>query len=71
MAGNPVQAQCVLLHFHSCTHCGDLFRRNEFDDRAISSGSYPCAHCGQEGPLNIVIRKIEDLSIAKTCQSSG
>ncbi len=46
-----------LMHYHQCIHCGHLSRREEYSIRAIASGIYPCARCGHEGPLNLVIQE--------------
>jgi predicted RNA-binding Zn-ribbon protein involved in translation (DUF1610 family) len=48
-----------LNHFHVCIHCGSVFRREEFEGRALTSGVYLCPKCGLEGPLNVVIREDE------------
>lgn len=49
-----------LSHFHACVHCGSLYRREEFDSTTITTGIYPCSKCGLDGPLNIVIRNVDD-----------
>lgn len=49
------------IHVHVCVHCGGVFRREEFEDRAQTTGIYPCSKCGKEGPLNIEIRAIDAL----------
>ena len=49
------------IHVHICVHCGSAFRREEFEDRAPTTGIYPCAKCGKEGPLNIEIRGVDTL----------
>jgi len=49
----------VLEHFHMCVHCRSIFRREEFESQALTSGVYLCPKCGLEGPLNIVIREVE------------
>ena len=50
-----------LMSFHQCIHCSSLFLRQEFECRPINSGVYPCSKCGQEGPLNLVIREVDGL----------
>ncbi len=52
-----------LMQFHECPRCGSLFRREEFDARALSSGVYPCTKCGHEAPLHIVIRDLNALFV--------
>jgi len=47
-------------HFHVCVHCGSAFRREEYEGRALTSGVFPCLKCGLEGPLNVVIREVEE-----------
>jgi predicted RNA-binding Zn-ribbon protein involved in translation (DUF1610 family) len=54
----PNESSRALLHFHVCVHCGSAFRREQFEGRAITSGVFPCAKCGTEGPLNIEIREM-------------
>ncbi len=49
------------VHVHVCVHCGGAFRREEFEDGAQTTGIYPCAKCGKEGPLNIEIRAVDTL----------
>lgn len=44
------------VHVHVCVHCGYAARREEFEDRADTTGLYLCPKCGVEGPLNIEIR---------------
>jgi predicted RNA-binding Zn-ribbon protein involved in translation (DUF1610 family) len=50
------------VHFHVCIQCGSAFRREAFGGRAIATGIYICPKCGHEGPLNVEIRKVEDIS---------
>jgi predicted RNA-binding Zn-ribbon protein involved in translation (DUF1610 family) len=51
-----------LIHVHVCVHCGSIFRREDFEGRAITSGLFTCPKCGDEGPLNVEIRNTKDLS---------
>ncbi len=51
--GKPIHS---LLHVHVCIHCGSALRREEFEDRAQTTGIYLCPKCGVESPLNIEIR---------------
>jgi predicted RNA-binding Zn-ribbon protein involved in translation (DUF1610 family) len=51
-----------LIHVHVCVHCGSAFRREEYMGRAITSGIYHCPKCGLDGPLNIEIHEVEDLT---------
>ena len=44
-----------LVHVHVCVHCGGATHREMFEDRAHTTGVYPCPRCGKEGPLNIAI----------------
>lgn len=48
-------------HVHVCVHCGGTSRREEFEDRAQTTGIYLCQKCGKEGPLNIQIRAADTL----------
>jgi ParB/RepB/Spo0J family partition protein len=50
-----------LIHVHVCAHCGYAARREEFEDRAHTTGIYLCQKCGVEGPLNIEIRATDTL----------
>lgn len=59
MASNSDRSRRELSHFHACVHCGNVSRRDEFDGTAVATGIYPCSKCGQDGPLNIVIRDVE------------
>ena len=52
-----------LIHVHVCVHCGSIFRREDFEGRAITSGLFTCPKCGYEGPLNIEIRNAKEPSI--------
>lgn len=56
---NPNQHKRELSHFHECVHCGGVFRREEYESRALTSGVYLCPKCGLESPLNIVVREVE------------
>ena len=49
------------IHVHVCVHCGSAFRREEFEDRAYTTGIYLCPKCGVEGPLNVEIRAADTL----------
>ena len=49
------------IHMHVCVHCGSAFRREDFEDRANTTGIYLCSKCGVEGPLNIEIRATDTL----------
>jgi predicted RNA-binding Zn-ribbon protein involved in translation (DUF1610 family) len=49
---NPAKS---FIHVHVCIRCGSVFRREEFEDQADTSGIYLCPKCGVEGPLNIEI----------------
>ncbi len=49
------------LHVHVCVHCRSAFRREEFEDRAHTTGIYLCPKCGVESPLNIEIRAADTL----------
>lgn len=46
---------------HVCVRCGNVAHREEFEDRAQTTGIYPCTKCGKEGPLNIEIRAADTL----------
>jgi ribosomal protein L37AE/L43A len=59
MASDSNSSQRELSQFHVCIHCGRVSRRDEFDGTAVVTGIYPCSKCGQDGPLNIVIRDVE------------
>jgi hypothetical protein len=59
MASNSDSPKRELSQFHACIHCGSVFRREEFDGTAVATGIYPCTKCGQDGPLNIVIRDVD------------
>jgi predicted RNA-binding Zn-ribbon protein involved in translation (DUF1610 family) len=59
MTENTNKQGMTLMHFHVCVHCGSVFRREEFEGRAHTTGIYPCPKCGIEGPLNIEIREID------------
>jgi len=50
-----------LIHVHICIYCGSASRREDFEDRAQTTGIYPCTKCGKEGPLNIEIRSVDTL----------
>jgi predicted RNA-binding Zn-ribbon protein involved in translation (DUF1610 family) len=51
-----------LIHVHVCVNCGTLTRREAFEGRALSSGIFTCPKCGDEGPLNVEIRSMQELS---------
>lgn len=53
-------ARHTLEHVHMCVHCDSTFRREEYESRALTSGVYLCPKCGLEGPLNVVIREVEE-----------
>jgi hypothetical protein len=59
MASNSDRSRRELSHFHACVHCGSVSRRDEFDGTTVATGIYPCSKCGQDGPLNIVIRDVD------------
>ena len=52
------------VHVHVCLHCGNAFRREEFEDRAHTTGIYLCPKCGVESALNIEIRAVDALENA-------
>ena len=52
------------VHVHVCVHCGSAFGRDEFGDRAQTTGIYLCPKCGVESPLNIEIRAADTLGNA-------
>jgi predicted RNA-binding Zn-ribbon protein involved in translation (DUF1610 family) len=52
-----------LIHVHVCVHCGAMFRREAFEGRALTSGIFTCPKCGEEGPLNVEIKGIEEFSV--------
>lgn len=58
---DPRKPQDHFVHVHVCVHCGSAFRRENFEDRAQTTGIYPCPKCGAESPLNIEIRAVETL----------
>ena len=55
-----------LIHVHVCDHCRSLFRREAFEGRPLSSGIFTCPKCGNEGPLNVEIRSLDELSGQET-----
>jgi hypothetical protein len=59
MANDSACSHRELAQFHACVHCCSIFRRDEFDSTAVTTGIYPCTKCGQDGPLNIVIRDVD------------
>ena len=59
MASDSNSSQRELSQFHACIYCGNVSRRDEFDGTAIATGIYPCTKCGQDAPLNIVIRDVD------------
>jgi len=56
---NSNQLKRELHHFHECVHCGSVFRREEYENRALTSGVYLCPKCGLESPLNVVVREAD------------
>jgi len=60
MVNDQERSNRELTHYHACVHCGSLFRKEDFDAKTIATGLYPCAKCGLDGPLNIVIQRLED-----------
>jgi hypothetical protein len=58
MMDKAEEAGNTLEHVHMCMHCSGIFRREEYESRALTSGIYLCPRCGLEGPLNVVIRKV-------------
>ena len=75
MASDSDRSRLELSHFHACVHCGNVSRRDEFDGTAVATGIYPCTKCGQDGPLNIVIRDADAVaggtSGSVSCSSAG
>ena len=67
MSDSDHQQQQELSHFHVCVHCGSAFRREEYENRALTSGVYLCPKCGLEGPLNVVIREDETVAPGNGC----
>ena len=63
MANDSHSSRHELAQYHSCVHCGSIFRRDAFDSTAVTTGIYPCSKCGNEGPLNIVIQDVVAVSI--------
>ncbi len=61
MASDFNKTSDPFVHVHVCVHCGGVFRREEFEDRAHTTGIYPCFDCGIEGPLNIEIHAVSSL----------
>lgn len=66
------QAQ-AFIHVHVCVHCGGAFRREQFEDRAQTTGIYLCPKCGVESALNLEIRANDTLDedVAQANGSSG
>lgn len=58
----PGESRDPFIHVHVCVHCGGASRREEFEDRAQTTGIYLCSKCGKEGPLNIEIRATDTLN---------
>lgn len=58
MSIDPEKSSDLLIPVHICTQCGDARRREEFEDRALTTGIYRCASCGKEGPLNLQVRAV-------------
>jgi hypothetical protein len=71
MASDSDRSQRGLSQFHACIHCGSVFRRDEFDGTAVATGIYPCSKCGQDGPLNIVIRDVEATTTGTSDSAPG
>lgn len=71
MASNSDRSQRELSQFHACIHCGSVFRRDEFDGTAVATGIYPCTKCGHDGPLNIVIRDVDAVTIGTSNPAPG
>ena len=71
MASNSDRSRRELSHFHACVHCGNVSRRDEFDGTAVATGIYPCSKCGQDGPLNIVIRDVEATTTGTSDSAPG
>ena len=61
MIDDPNTRTFPLIHVHVCIHCASAFRREEFEDRAATTGIYLCQKCGVECPLNIEIRAVDTL----------
>jgi len=61
MSTNLNEPDGPLIHVHVCVYCGNVFRREEFENRAQTTGIYLCTRCGKEGPLNIEIRTVDAL----------
>ena len=71
MANDSHSSRHELAQYHSCVHCGSIFRRDAFDSTAVTTGIYPCSKCGNEGPLNIVIRDVDATVIGTTEPAPG
>jgi hypothetical protein len=48
------------IHVHVCLHCDKVFRREEVEGRAHTTGLFLCPQCEVEGPLNIEIREMDE-----------
>jgi len=59
---NPNSQASKLIHVHVCVNCNSLFRRETFEGRALTSGIFHCSACGFEGPLNMEMRTVQELS---------
>lgn len=61
MNSYPDAPQPPLIPVHVCIHCGATSKREAFEGRALNSGIFPCPKCGEEGPLNVEIKRVEEL----------
>lgn len=59
MTNDRNSSKAHLLHVHVCVRCGGVFRREEVNGRAHTTGIFFCPKCGVEGPLNIEIVELE------------
>jgi predicted RNA-binding Zn-ribbon protein involved in translation (DUF1610 family) len=49
-----------LYAVHLCVSCGNEIRRSEMGAQGVISGVVQCPACGDSGPLNVVIRSLQD-----------